>query len=217
MIKSFWQVWNYKLRRCLFTLLGHLDYIRTTFFHHVGFSPVACPLFGLRFKESQWQVILLYVQIVLNTFLFFFFFFFLNIIFLSPGVSVDPQCFRWPDYPHLELAVQDLCLVWHHYLQIKRLFVKIHCCCFTALQLQNKFFISSSSTVCWPAIIITWCAPSSTHPKTWWCLPVLTRQCECGIFLVRAWGTTVDRWAAAKGGRVAWLDGWGRSRSRICF
>uniref|UniRef100_A0A8C6WJ02 Coatomer protein complex, subunit alpha n=1 Tax=Neogobius melanostomus TaxID=47308 RepID=A0A8C6WJ02_9GOBI len=28
------QLWNYKLRRCLFTLLGHLDYIRTTFFHH---------------------------------------------------------------------------------------------------------------------------------------------------------------------------------------
>jgi WD40 repeat protein len=23
------KVWNYKLRRCLFTLLGHLDYIRT--------------------------------------------------------------------------------------------------------------------------------------------------------------------------------------------
>lgn len=32
------QVWNYKLRRCLFTLLGHLDYIRTTFFHHVSSS-----------------------------------------------------------------------------------------------------------------------------------------------------------------------------------
>lgn len=32
------QVWNYKLRRCLFTLLGHLDYIRTTFFHHVSCS-----------------------------------------------------------------------------------------------------------------------------------------------------------------------------------
>lgn len=31
------QVWNYKLRRCLFTLLGHLDYIRTTFFHHVSY------------------------------------------------------------------------------------------------------------------------------------------------------------------------------------
>ena len=30
------QIWNYKLRRCLFTLLGHLDYIRTTFFHHVS-------------------------------------------------------------------------------------------------------------------------------------------------------------------------------------
>lgn len=27
------QVWNYKLRRCLFTLLGHLDYIRTVAFH----------------------------------------------------------------------------------------------------------------------------------------------------------------------------------------
>jgi hypothetical protein len=26
-------VWNYKLRRCLFTLLGHLDYIRTVAFH----------------------------------------------------------------------------------------------------------------------------------------------------------------------------------------
>lgn len=33
---SLYQVWNYKLRRCLFTLLGHLDYIRTTFFHHVS-------------------------------------------------------------------------------------------------------------------------------------------------------------------------------------
>lgn len=28
------QVWNYKQRRCLFTLLGHLDYIRSTFFHN---------------------------------------------------------------------------------------------------------------------------------------------------------------------------------------
>ena len=27
------KVWNYKLRRCLFTLLGHLDYIRTVHFH----------------------------------------------------------------------------------------------------------------------------------------------------------------------------------------
>lgn len=26
------KVWNYKLRRCLFTLLGHLDYIRTVQF-----------------------------------------------------------------------------------------------------------------------------------------------------------------------------------------
>jgi coatomer subunit alpha len=28
------KVWNFKQRKCLFTLLGHLDYIRTTFFHH---------------------------------------------------------------------------------------------------------------------------------------------------------------------------------------
>ncbi len=28
------QVWNYKQKRCLFHLLGHLDYIRTTVFHH---------------------------------------------------------------------------------------------------------------------------------------------------------------------------------------
>eukprot|EP00475_Leptophrys_vorax_P022706 TRINITY_DN3091_c0_g1_i2.p1 TRINITY_DN3091_c0_g1~~TRINITY_DN3091_c0_g1_i2.p1 ORF type:complete len:955 (-),score=257.86 TRINITY_DN3091_c0_g1_i2:1019-3664(-) len=28
------KVWNYQLRRCLFTLTGHLDYIRTVQFHH---------------------------------------------------------------------------------------------------------------------------------------------------------------------------------------
>jgi WD40 repeat protein len=28
------QVWNYKTRKCLFTLNGHLDYVRTVFFHH---------------------------------------------------------------------------------------------------------------------------------------------------------------------------------------
>lgn len=28
------KVWNYKLKRCLFTLTGHLDYVRTTTFHH---------------------------------------------------------------------------------------------------------------------------------------------------------------------------------------
>lgn len=27
-------MWNYKQRRCIFTLLGHLDYVRTTYFHH---------------------------------------------------------------------------------------------------------------------------------------------------------------------------------------
>ena len=38
---TFLQVWNYKQKRCLFTLLGHLDYIRTTFFHKVR-SSVSC-------------------------------------------------------------------------------------------------------------------------------------------------------------------------------
>lgn len=28
------RVWNYKQKRCLFTLKGHIDYIRTTYFHH---------------------------------------------------------------------------------------------------------------------------------------------------------------------------------------
>jgi len=28
------KVWSYQTRRCLFTLNGHLDYIRTVFFHH---------------------------------------------------------------------------------------------------------------------------------------------------------------------------------------
>jgi coatomer subunit alpha len=28
------KVWNYKQRKCLFTLNGHLDYVRTVFFHH---------------------------------------------------------------------------------------------------------------------------------------------------------------------------------------
>lgn len=28
------KVWNYKQRKCLFTLTGHLDYVRTVFFHH---------------------------------------------------------------------------------------------------------------------------------------------------------------------------------------
>lgn len=139
-----------------------------------------------------------------------------NVVFFSLGVSVDSQCFRWPNYPHLELAVQDLCLVRRHCVQIKRHFVESHCCWrgLWAWNLQNNFFISPSSTVCWPDIIIMWCAPSSTHLKTWWCLPVWTRPCECGIFLVRAWGTTVDRWAAAEGGKVVWFDGWERSRSR---
>jgi coatomer protein complex subunit alpha (xenin) len=35
------KIWNYKLRRCLFTLLGHLDYIRTV---QVGLPQLSTPL-----------------------------------------------------------------------------------------------------------------------------------------------------------------------------
>ena len=28
------KVWSLQTRRCLFTLNGHLDYVRTVFFHH---------------------------------------------------------------------------------------------------------------------------------------------------------------------------------------
>src|SRR6201991_3903671 len=35
------KVWSYQTRRCLFTLNGHLDYVRTVFFHMscLGSSP----------------------------------------------------------------------------------------------------------------------------------------------------------------------------------
>ena len=32
---GFPQVWDYQKRRCIFTLLGHLDYIRTVQYHPV--------------------------------------------------------------------------------------------------------------------------------------------------------------------------------------
>lgn len=35
------KVWSYQTRRCLFTLNGHLDYVRTVFFHHE--LPGSCP------------------------------------------------------------------------------------------------------------------------------------------------------------------------------
>jgi len=34
------KVWNYQSKRCLFNLLGHLDYIRTVQFHVVTLSPI---------------------------------------------------------------------------------------------------------------------------------------------------------------------------------
>jgi coatomer subunit alpha len=40
------KVWDYKLRRCLFTLLGHLDYIRTVQFHPSALASSAAPASG---------------------------------------------------------------------------------------------------------------------------------------------------------------------------
>jgi coatomer subunit alpha len=28
------KVWNYKMKKCMFTLTGHLDYVRTVQFHN---------------------------------------------------------------------------------------------------------------------------------------------------------------------------------------
>lgn len=49
------QVWNYKLRRCLFTLLGHLDYIRTTEFHQVRIDKSHIPRYTNEHKLKGTQ------------------------------------------------------------------------------------------------------------------------------------------------------------------
>ena len=78
------QVWNYKQRRCLFTLLGHLDYIRTTFFHHVSllqslleyFSSLTCLhalcVFVFSLNCLLWSFIFLVCLSVLFSSVFFF-------------------------------------------------------------------------------------------------------------------------------------------------
>ena len=78
------QVWNYKQRRCLFTLLGHLDYIRTTFFHHVSllqslleyFSSLTCLhalcVFIFSLNCLLWSFIFLVCLSVLFSSVFFF-------------------------------------------------------------------------------------------------------------------------------------------------
>lgn len=100
------QVWNYKLRRCLFTLLGHLDYIRTTFFHHVSCSAtfkknicfLLCFITDFRVQSDKCSKVNELIHLT---------------VCFSVGVPLDSECLRWPDYPHLELAVQDLRLVTH--------------------------------------------------------------------------------------------------------
>jgi excinuclease ABC subunit C len=62
------KVWNYKLRRCLFTLLGHLDYIRTVQVRRLVFalprpsrlcaSSVARPARTLKFRSLASQILL---------------------------------------------------------------------------------------------------------------------------------------------------------------
>jgi WD40 repeat protein len=46
------KVWNYKQRRCLFTLMGHLDYIRTVFFHKVRSCRVTREHHAVHFSPS---------------------------------------------------------------------------------------------------------------------------------------------------------------------
>ena len=51
------QVWNYKQKRCIFTLLGHLDYIRTTFFHKVMKDAYWWGLVLLVMCPAQWVTV----------------------------------------------------------------------------------------------------------------------------------------------------------------
>ena len=51
------QVWNYKQKRCIFTLLGHLDYIRTTFFHKVMSDAYWWGLVLLVMCPAQWVTV----------------------------------------------------------------------------------------------------------------------------------------------------------------
>ena len=51
------QVWNYKQKRCIFTLLGHLDYIRTTFFHKVMSDACWWGLVLLVMCPAQWVTV----------------------------------------------------------------------------------------------------------------------------------------------------------------
>lgn len=51
------QVWNYKQKRCIFTLLGHLDYIRTTFFHKVMNDACWWGLVLLVMCPAQWVTV----------------------------------------------------------------------------------------------------------------------------------------------------------------
>ena len=69
------QVWNYKLRRCLFTLLGHLDYIRTTFFHHVS-SGQDHPYMSMKLCVSMSTLAVL------------------DSLSLCAGLPLDSECFR---------------------------------------------------------------------------------------------------------------------------
>ncbi|RXG71607.1 Coatomer subunit alpha [Armadillidium vulgare] len=49
------KVWNYKLRRCLFTLLGHLDYIRTTEFHQAEYPWILSASDDQTIRIWNWQ------------------------------------------------------------------------------------------------------------------------------------------------------------------
>ena len=50
------KIWNYKQKKCIFTLLGHLDYIRSTFFHHVSIMKFACNFSGSPRKKKNGNI-----------------------------------------------------------------------------------------------------------------------------------------------------------------
>ncbi len=48
------KVWNYKLRRCLFTLLGHLDYIRTVQVRRMSWSSSSIGVTSRPLNRQLW-------------------------------------------------------------------------------------------------------------------------------------------------------------------
>jgi WD40 repeat protein len=86
------KVWNYQLKRCLFTLLGHLDYIRTVQFHHEVCHCVLIVDFCFCFSKfscltNTWPCLSFFLLLSL-------FFLFLVLLPIKLLVPMDSQCIR---------------------------------------------------------------------------------------------------------------------------